>query len=377
MVFDFIKHSVQQRRDLSLLRTRTCVEQANARHIVVDSKTYMNFASNDYLGLGEHSTVSSCESGSRSSSLVTGYLAIHKQLETKLCDLLGYDAALLFSSGFSANTSVLKSLFNDQSEAKNSAIFQDKLNHASLIDGAIQSEAKHIRFNHNDMNHLRARLEKSQAKHKLIVSEGVFSMDGDCAPIAQLSAIKKRHNAWLMIDDAHAFGVVGDKGLGSAIVTDKPDILIITFGKAMASQGAAILAKQDVIDFLLQNSREYIYSTAISPLMAQSAMVQLDRLINAHPQRQVLHANITLFKSLCAEKGVPVLSSDTPIQPIVLGSSENAIEAQLALKMRNIWLTAIRPPTVPQNTARLRVTITAAHQADDIEYLVNSLSEVL
>lgn len=377
MAFEFIKDSVQQRRDASLLRTRICVEEANARHIVVNSKQYINFASNDYLGLGNCALAASGESGSRSSSLVTGYLAIHKQLEKKLCDLLGYDAALLFSSGFSTNSSVLKSLFSEQSVAKDSVIFQDKLNHASLIDGALQSDAKHIRFNHNDMNHLRARLEKSHVTNKLIVSEGVFSMDGDTAPIDQLSALKTQHNAWLMIDDAHAFGVVGEQGLGSAAGTNKPDILVITFGKAMASQGAAILAHQDIVDYLLQTSREYTYSTALSPLMAKSALTQLDRLINADAQRHALQSNITLFKTLCAKKSIPVLASNTPIQPIVLGSSENALQAQMALKSRNIWLTAIRPPTVPHNTARLRVTITAAHQAEDIAHLVNSLSDVL
>jgi len=227
------------------------------------------------------------------------------------------------------------------------------------------------------MNHLRARLEKSHATNKLIVSEGVFSMDGDTVPIEQLSALKTQHNAWLMIDDAHAFGVVGEQGLGSAAGANKPDILVITFGKAMASQGAAILARQDIVDYLLQTSREYTYSTALSPLMAKSALTQLDRLINADAQRHALQSNIMLFKTLCAKKSIPVLASNTPIQPVVLGSSENALQAQVALKSRNIWLTAIRPPTVPHNTARLRVTITAAHQAEDIEHLVNSLSDVL
>ncbi|MBQ4863614.1 8-amino-7-oxononanoate synthase [Pseudoalteromonas sp. MMG013] len=377
MAFDFIQHSIEQRRTKSLLRRRICIQSSDARYINVDSKRYLNFASNDYLGLGGPVLANDVLSGSRSSSLVTGYLDVHKKLEHALCQLLGYDDAMLFSSGFSANSSVLKALFNEQSVAKDSAIFQDKLNHASLIDGASHSDARHIRFNHNDMNHLRARLEKSNALNKLIVSEGVFSMDGDSAPLAQLHALKQQHNAWLMIDDAHAFGITGKQGLGSAQTQNKPDILVITFGKAMACQGAAVLASHDVIDYLVQVNRDYIYSTAMSPVMAHSALQQLDKVINADDARTQLQQNIALFQQLCANVNIPLLTSNTPIQPIVLGSAENALNAQRKLKQHNIWLTAIRPPTVPHNTARLRVTLTAAHKSDDIHYLVQVLGEVL
>lgn len=377
MPFDFIVQRVQQRQASSLLRSRFCVNSSDARHISINSRQFLNFASNDYLGLGSEFTAQESSSGSRSSSLVTGYLKVHKELERTLCELLGYEDALLFSSGFSANSSVLKALFNDPSAAKNSAIFQDKLNHASLIDGALQSDAQHIRFNHNNMNHLRSRLEKSSATNKLIVSEGVFSMDGDKAPLSALRQLKADHNAWLMIDDAHAFGVVGKNGLGSASGADKPDILVITFGKAMACQGAAVLASKDVINYLLQFNREYIYSTAISPLMASSALCQLHKLIRADKERVTLQNNITLFRQQCALANIPIFSSETSIQPIVLGSADNAIKAQEQLKQLNIWLTAIRPPTVPHNTARLRVTITASHLSEDIDYLVNSLRQVL
>ena len=223
------------------------------------------------------------------------------------------------------------------------------------------------------MGHLRQRLEKSKATNKLIISEGVFSMDGDSAPLKSLMELKQQHNAWLMLDDAHSFGVLGENGLGSAGLGCKPEILVITFGKAMACQGAAVLANKSVIDFLLQFNRDYIYSTSMSPLMVQAAEQQFLRVLDASEQRQHLFNNITLFKQLCSDANIPVMTSETAIQPVVLGSAENALSAQAKLKEQGLWLTAIRPPTVPHNTARLRITITAAHPHDDIEKLVTAL----
>ncbi|MBD1582644.1 aminotransferase class I/II-fold pyridoxal phosphate-dependent enzyme [Pseudoalteromonas sp. S16_S37] len=379
MAFEYIQQSLAQRQQHALLRQRVHVQQSSARTITIAGKTYLNFASNDYLGLADSPfDKAPTATGSRSSALVTGYQSCHKLLEDKLCALLNYESALLFSTGFSANSSVLKTLFSETSSTQNCAIFQDKLNHASLIDGALQSSAKHVRFNHNDMSHLRSRLEKSPAHNKLIVSEGVFSMDGDTAPLDELYSLRQQHNAWLMLDDAHAFGVLGEDGLGSCqLHQNKPDILVITFGKAMASQGAAVLGDKALIDYMLQFNREYIYSTAMSPLMVDAAFFQLQRLLDAHAQRDKLKANINLFKRLCADKRIAVMLSDTPIQPVVLGSAENVLAAQRALQNRGIWLSAIRPPTVPENTARLRITLTAAHQEQDIYELVRHLEAQL
>jgi 8-amino-7-oxononanoate synthase len=378
MGFEFIQEALQERRAESLLRARNEIaDTSTARFLTYkDAKQYLNFASNDYLGLGSKLKIQGGLTGSRSSALVTGYKQCHKDFEALLCKHFGYESAILFSTGFSANSSVIKSLFSQSSNSKaalDSAIFQDKLNHASLIDGALQSDAKHIRFNHNDMGHLRQRLEKSKAANKLIISEGVFSMDGDSAPLQQLVKLKQQHNAWLMLDDAHSFGVLGDNGLGSVGLGCKPEILVITFGKAMACQGAAVLASQSVIDFLLQFNRDYIYSTSMSPLMVQAAEQQFLRVLDASEQRQHLFNNIKLFKQLCCDANIPVMPSETAIQPVVLGSAENALNAQAKLKELSIWLTAIRPPTVPHNTARLRITITAAHTYDDIEKLVRAL----
>ncbi|TMP30228.1 8-amino-7-oxononanoate synthase [Pseudoalteromonas rubra] len=377
MAFEFIDAALSSRAAASLLRHRQCIDRVSAREIEVGGKRYLNFASNDYLALADQTLNLTGQPGSRSSALVTGFQSVHAAFESQLCEAFGYESALLFASGFAANTSVLQALFNDPAVGRESELFQDKLNHASLLDGALHSQAKLTRFNHNDVGHLRARLEKSKAKHKLIVTEGVFSMDGDCAPLADIAQLAKTHNAWLMVDDAHALGVVGDNGLGSVERGVKPELLVITFGKAMACQGAAVLCSERVQQYLLQFSREYIYSTAMSPMLTDIALSQFAQLRGAVSQRAALKNNIAYFSQSAAQLGIAVMPSDTAIQPIVLGSADNALAAQQQLKERGIWLTAIRPPTVPQNAARLRVTLTAAHTTQDIDALLNALKEAI
>lgn len=383
MSFDFINSHLQARSDNALNRSRQLVERSSARTITVANKTYLNFASNDYLGFADMpSEVSDSHAlGSHSSALVSGYQQPQYQLEQYLCQQLGYSAAMLFNSGFSANSSVIKALFQDKTVAQHSAIFQDKLNHASLIDGALHANAALLRFNHNDMNHLRARLEKSKAKHKLIVSEGVFSMDGDQAPLLELATLAKQHNAWLMIDDAHGFGVLGNNGLGSCepLISQQlmPEILVITFGKAIASSGACVLGSQPFIDYMLQFNRDYTYSTAPSPLLATHTLARLKAVKGANDRRSKLNANIALFKHLAAEHNLSVMPSNTAIQPIVLGCAAQTLKASEQLKQQGIWLTAIRPPTVLHNTARLRITLTAGHTKDDIVKLVNCLQKAI
>lgn len=377
MAFDFIAEHLVERQADALLRKRQLVEQSSGRFIQVAGKQYLNFASNDYLGFADdYIEIQAQHLGSHSSALVNGYNKPQQQLEQRLCELLGYESAMLFSSGFSANSSVLKALFQDKSVAQSSAIFQDKLNHASLIDGGLHSAAAMVRFNHNDLRHLESRLQKSKAKHKLIVSEGVFSMDGDQAPIEALCKLAKQYNAWLMIDDAHGFGVLGEQGLGSCEVI-KPDLLIITFGKALASSGACLLASKKMIDYMLQFNREYIYSTAMSPLMASCTLERLEKLLKADKRRSQLSENIAYFRALAKEHNLALMESTTAIQPLVLGDAEHTLTVANKLKEKGVWLTAIRPPTVPFNTARLRVTISSVHQADDIKQLVDSLVECL
>ncbi|MCG7534850.1 8-amino-7-oxononanoate synthase [Pseudoalteromonas sp. OOF1S-7] len=377
MAFEFIDAALNSRAAASLLRHRQCIDKVSAREIEVGGKRYLNFASNDYLALADQPLNLTGQPGSRSSALVTGFQSVHAAFESQLCEAFGYESALLFASGFAANTSVLQALFNDPAVGRESELFQDKLNHASLLDGALHSQARLTRFNHNDVGHLRARLEKSKAKHKLIVTEGVFSMDGDCAPLTDIAQLAKTHNAWLMVDDAHALGVVGDNGLGSIERGVKPELLVITFGKAMACQGAAVLCSERVQQYLLQFSREYIYSTAMSPMLTDIASSQFAQLRSAVSQRAALKDNIAYFTQTAAQLGIAVMPSVTAIQPIVLGSADNALAAQQQLKAHGIWLTAIRPPTVPQNAARLRVTLTAAHTAQDIDALLHALKEAI
>ena len=369
MAFEYIQKALVERKQVSLYRTRIAFDKVGSRTLTYQGRDYLNFASNDYLALSQ-APINSLESqlGSTSSSLVTGYQHAHLALEQYLTETLKYDACLLFNSGFSANASVLKSLMN----APESEIFQDKLNHASLIDGGLAANATNTRFNHNDLKHLKRRLEKSKAKHKLIVSEGVFSMDGDNAPIEDLATIASEHNAWLMIDDAHAFGVIGENGLGSATKI-KPEILIITFGKACASSGAAVLCSQEVANYLVQFNRDYTYSTAMSPWLATATLVRLQQVYNATIERQKLQHNIQYFRDLAAEHKLALMPSNSAIQPLVLGDSEACLKLSGYLKEKGIWLTAIRPPTVPHNTARLRITLTAAHHHDDIDQLINHL----
>ncbi|MDQ9090723.1 8-amino-7-oxononanoate synthase [Pseudoalteromonas haloplanktis] len=380
MAFSYLQAHLQTRREDALLRQRHLITHATAREITVAGKHYLNFASNDYLGFAEQpsSLLHTQALGCHSSPLVTGYQQSQHQLERYLCEQLGYQSALLFNSGFSANSSVLKALFQDKATAQNSAIFQDKLNHASLIDGALHSQAAMVRFNHNDTRHLTSRLEKSTAKNKLIISEGVFSMDGDHAPIATLRDIANSYNAWLMIDDAHGFGVLGENGLGSCEQI-KPELLVITFGKAVASSGACVLASKEVIDYLLQFNRDYIYSTGMSPLVAELTLTRLQQIRSetGSQKRQQLADNISYFKLLATQHSLAVMPSTSAIQPIVLGCAEHTLAVANTLKEAGIWLTAIRPPTVPFNTSRLRITLTAAHTKADIECLIAALVNAL
>lgn len=369
MAFEYIKKALVERKQVSLHRTRIAFDKVGPRTLTYHGRDYLNFASNDYLALSQVPiNVVESQLGSTSSSLVTGYQHAHLVLEQYLTTTLNYDSCLLFNSGFSANASVLKSLMN----SPESEIFQDKLNHASLIDGGLAAAASNTRFNHNDLKHLRRRLEKSKAKNKLIVSEGVFSMDGDNAPIEELAKIATEHHAWLMIDDAHAFGVLGENGLGSA-TKQKPEILIITFGKACASSGAAVLCSEQVADYLVQFNRDYTYSTAMSPWLASATLTRLKQVYDATDARQRLQHNIQYFRSLASEHKLALMPSNSAIQPLVLGDSEACLNLSRYLKEKGIWLTAIRPPTVPQNTARLRITLTAAHQEGDIDQLISHL----
>lgn len=390
MFKQYITSQLEQRKQAGLLRTLISAE-SSGKHIVVAGKQYLNFAGNDYLGLATNSEQqagsSSAAAGATASPLVTGRNAIHSQLEQALLDWTQAPksfACLLYSSGFAANSGVISALFNSKNlEAR---LVQDKLNHASLMDAGKHAQAmghcKQFRFQHNDMVSLQSTLQNkcNNQAPKLVVTEGVFSMDGDSANLAKTKTLASEHQAWLMLDDAHGIGVKGDKGQGSFVaqglaLTDS-DIHVITFGKAIGSQGAAVIADKDVIQYLANFSREYIYSTHLSPLQVESTLRNVKLLQAQSWRREKLEQNIASFKELAARLPFQLLESDGAIQPVIVSEETIAMSLAEQLKQQGIWVGAMRYPTVAKGQARLRVTITASHDIADIQYLVTVLAKL-
>lgn len=340
-----------------------------------EGQTYLNFSSNDYLGLCRapeliaalHRGAQQYGVGSGASPLVTGYNEAHLALETKLCQITGFESALLFSSGFSANSTLCKTLFDKQD-----VVLADKLVHASIIDGLRDSGADFKRFLHNSTESAERLLAKNT--FSALITESVFSMDGDIAPISALSALCRAHNAWLIVDDAHGFGV---SDIFNQPAANLIDIQIVTFGKALGCQGAAILGSRELIAFLVSNAREYIYSTALSPANAALALAAVEH-CEAHPElRQNLQRNISIFKQLCQDADIPLLGSNTAIQPLIIGDAEQTLLVSQKLKAMGIWVGAIRPPTVPVGSARLRITLSACHSEAAIRCCVKGIAQVL
>lgn len=386
MAFDFILRALTERREQSLFRHRQCVEASTGTLIKVDGQHYINFASNDYLGMRQSMEVmqgwvdgiSEFGGGSGASPLVTGYTKAHRALEVYLAEALGREQVLLFNSGFAANQAICQALFKDPSGPVGS-IVADKLIHASLIDGALASQANFLRFRHNDLSHLQQQLTKTSGD-TLVVTEGVFSMDGDQAPLLNMLPIVDRHQAWLMLDDAHGFGILGDTGMGCteafSLSQAQLPILMATFGKAIGTAGAFVAGSRELIDYLSNFSRHYIYSTAMPPAQATATLASL-RAIRTGAQRQQLHDNIQQFKQLSLAAGIKLMQSDSPVQPVIVGDPQAALAASERLKSLGIWVSAIRFPTVPKGTDRLRVTVAASHQAEDIIALVDALQLTL
>ena len=385
MAFEFIDRQLAERQSQSRYRQRVCVAEQAGRELVIAGKTYLNFSSNDYLGLNQHPEINRamqegldrfglCATGS---SLITGFNYAHQALEDKICQWLDKPRCLLFSSGFAANTGVLQAL--GQQEC---LLLLDKLCHASLLDGALSATSAHgakskmKRFRHNDVDQLENFLTASAYQDRLIVSEGVFSMDGDQARIKKLSALAKKAKAWLYLDDAHSIGCIGANGQGSLSLSNNINIVMATFGKAIATSGAFIACDKELHDFLVNFSRHYIYSTAISPAIAWATKQSISLIQQEHWRREKIAELSALFSSTLNDN-VKLCPTSSSIHAIVLGSEKSALDISEKLKNKGIWLTAIRPPTVAKNTSRLRVTICASHNASDINYLVESINKVI
>lgn len=373
-----------ERRAAHLYRTRKTLQSPQTPEVIVDGKKYLAFCSNDYLGLANHPEVINAlaESakqfgvGSGASHLVAGHSSEHHALEEELAAFTGRDRALLFSTGYMANMGAITALVG-----QGDAVFEDRLNHASLLDAGLLSGARFQRFLHNDLNNLQARLDKTEAGRKLIVVDGVFSMDGDCAPLPELAALAQKNDAWLMVDDAHGFGCLGKNGSGSAehfgLTQNQLPILMGTLGKAVGSFGAFIAGSETLIESLIQFARPYIYTTAMPPAVAAATRASLRLIQTEHWRREHLNQLIAHFRRGAFAMGLQLMDSFSPIQPIVIGDEAKTLAIAEQLAKRGILIVAIRPPTVPVGGSRLRITFSAQHTFAQVDQLLGVLGDVM
>ncbi len=367
-----------------LTRRRRVLDSPAGRIARVDGQEVLNFASNDYLGLAGNAEIAQAladgalrwGAGSGASHLVSGHLTPHDQLENEIAAFTGFERALTFSTGYLANLAVTPTL-----AGRGDAVFADKLNHASLIDAmqlAKANGAEVQRYPHNDVAALERQLAASNAARKVIVTDAVFSMDGDLAPLPLIFELAERHDAWLVIDDAHGFGVLGRHGEGSLAhfnLPASPRILLMgTLGKAAGVGGAFVAGSATAIEYLLNKGRSYIFTTAAPPAIACALSKSLQIIRNGDALRANLMARIAQLREGLA--GKPLLPSATAIQPYIVGDNEAAVALSKALWERGLWVPAIRPPTVPKGTARLRISVSAAHTASDIDQLLSALKEL-
>ncbi len=378
-----LQEDLNQRREAGLFRQTLKAQSPQGPLMKINGQQYLTFCSNDYLGLANHpqliesfkNAANEMGVGSGSAHLVNGHTQTHENLELALAEFTGREAAILFSTGYMANLGVIGALLDKQD-----AVFEDKWNHASLLDAGLLSGARFQRYLHNDLSNLQARLERSTARRKLIVTDAVFSMDGDCADLKGLSELAKQHDAWLMVDDAHGFGVLGKTGAGLCekenLNQNDVQILMGTLGKGFGTAGAFVAGSKELIEYLTNFARPYIYTTAMPAAIAAATLTSLEIVKNEPQRREHLQKIISLFREGAAALGLNLMASDTPIQPILIGEADEAIKLTELLKQQGILVTAIRPPTVPQGTARLRVTLSAAHSEQQVLQLLDALKSI-
>jgi 8-amino-7-oxononanoate synthase len=369
-------------RDLAhrgLLRQRRTLEGAQGARVEVDGRSFVSFASNDYLGLAsDPRLIEALVDGARrygvgagASHLVTGHHRAHHALEERLAAFTGLPRALLFGSGYAANLAIVSLLARDGAE-----LFADRLNHASLNDAMLLARSRFHRYPHLDLQALSQMLEASRANERVVLTDSVFSMDGDLAPLDRLSRLCERHGAWLVVDDAHGFGVLGPQGRGAAAhfeIAGERVIYMGTLGKAAGVSGAFVAASAPVIDLLVQQARTYIFTTASPPALAHALLRSIELIETENWRREHLAQLIVSLKRLLADFGPRLLRSDTAIQPLVVGESRAAAELAAKLSALGILVPAIRPPTVPEGSARLRICLSAAHCPEDVEQLAVAL----
>ena len=384
MIWDELESALGSLDAAGLKRRRRTLDAPCGPLAVVDGRPLVSFCSNDYLGLANDPALiaAACAGakawgvGSGASHLVSGHQSPHQALEDKLAAFTGFPRALLLSTGYMANLAIVPALVG-----RGDAVFADKLNHASLIDAAQLSRADSQRYAHGDLPMLERLLAKSSAKRKLIVTDAVFSMDGDLAPLPGLLELAERYDAWLVVDDAHGFGVLGEGGRGSlahfSIDANNPRLVYMgTLGKAAGASGAFVAGSQLVIEWLLQRARTYIFTTGSSPLIACALLASLDLIESGDARRDHLRALAEQLRAGLATTRWQLLASPTAIQPVIIGDNHEALLVAGALYERGLWVPAIRPPTVPKGTARLRVSLSAAHTTEHVAALVAALQDL-
>lgn len=372
-----------ERKRLQLYRSRQTLESPQGVLVRIEGREYLSFCSNDYLGLANHPQLIEAFKqgadrfgvGSGAAHLVTGHSYAHQALEEDLAEFVGRPRALLFSTGYMANLGVISAL-----TGRGDVVYEDRLNHASLIDAAQISNAKLVRYPHLDLARLTGKLAAQTRGQRLIASDGVFSMDGDCAPVAELARIAEHADAWLLIDDAHGFGVLGRDGRGCCAeqiaASSNELILMATLGKACGTFGAFVAGSEQLVETLIQQARTFIYTTAPPPAVAWAARRALQLVREAQPLRDHLENLIERFRIGAGQLASPLLPSTTPIQPLLVGDSGEALRLSRALSERGILVTAIRPPTVPDGTARLRITFSAQHTLEQVDRLLDALQDL-
>ena len=373
------KEKLTERRQLALLREKQMVEWQNARHIKVAGRIYLNFSSNDYLGLNQHPEINkSLQEGadkfgvcSSASSLITGFQYAHQSLENDICEWLGVERCLLFNSGFSANQAILSTFQGD-----NTKFWLDKLSHASLIDGVTIDNNYFKRFLHNNVEQLERMLSKDTEHDHFVISEGIFSMDGDGAPIEALHKVTKQHNGLIYIDDAHSIGVSGQQGQGSLADFGELDFVMATLGKALATSGAFITCNEDWHDYFVNFARHYVFSTAMSPAIAWATKKSI-KLVQKEQWRRDRIKELSALFSATLNSELHVMPTQSSIHAVIIGNEDKALKAAQDVRKDGFWLTAIRPPTVPNGTSRLRVTICATHKDKDIIDLAESINKAV
>lgn len=363
-----------------LARRRRLLQSPQGARVRVDGREYVAFCSNDYLGLAAHPDVIEAARagaarhgvGAGASHLILGHSAPHHELEERLAALVERPRALLFSTGYQANLGVVTALLG-----REDAVFGDRLNHASLNDAALLSRATFRRYPHADLGALARLLRASKARRKLVVTDAVFSMDGDIAPLPGLIELCERHDAWLLVDDAHGFGVLGPSGRGTLAYfgARSPRVIAMaTLGKAAGVFGAFVAGEAEVIELLLQRARAYVYTTAMPPMLASALSASLELIRDGDARRDRLRSLIERLRGRVNAGRWRLPASQTPIQPLVIGASDEAMGVSERLAGAGLLVPAIRPPTVPRGTARLRISLSAAHGPGDVDRLADALN---